>query len=51
MPKKTERGDHLGNFFRKKRLTVPRNAESGDSLVTPGMVCYAEKGKTFGSVR
>ena len=30
-------------FFRKKSVTVPKNNERGESLVSPGMVCYAEK--------
>ena len=29
--------------FRKKFLAVPKKVERGDSLVSPGMVCYAEK--------
>ena len=29
-------------FFRKKSLAVPKN-ERGESLASPGMVCYAEK--------
>ena len=29
--------------FRKKCLAVPKKIERGDSLVSPGMVCYAEK--------
>ena len=32
-----------GKKFRKKCLAVPKKIESGDSLVSPGMVCYAEK--------
>ena len=31
------------NFFRKKSLTMPKKTESGDPLVSPGMVCYAGK--------
>ena len=27
----------------KKCLTVPKKIERGDSLVSPGMICYAEK--------
>ena len=35
-------------FFRKKSLTVPKKIERGDTLVSPGMVCYAGKQeKTF----
>ena len=29
--------------IRKKCLAVPKKIERGDSLVSPGMVCYAEK--------
>ena len=29
--------------FRKKCLAVPKKIERGDSLVSPGMACYAEK--------
>ena len=32
-----------GKKFRKKCLAVPKKIERGDSLVSPGMVCYAEK--------
>ena len=43
-------GDPLGNFFLKKSLTMPKNS-NGDPLVSPGIVCYAEKKKNFfGSV-
>ena len=28
---------------KKKCLAVPKKIERGDSLVSPGMVCYAEK--------
>ena len=42
------RGDPLGKKiskkkFRKKCLAVPEKIERGDSLVSPGLVCYAEK--------
>ena len=42
------RGDPLRkkNFEKKsekKRLAVPKKIERGDSLVSPGMICYAEK--------
>ena len=42
------RGDPLRkkNFekkIRKKCLAVPKKNERGDSLVSPGMICYAEK--------
>ena len=30
-------------FFEKKSLAVPKQNERGESLVSPGMVCYAEK--------
>ena len=30
-------------LFRKKSLAVPKKNERGESLVSPGMVCYAEK--------
>ena len=65
MPKKTERGDPLGFFnipsvakhqknaggpMGKKFLAVPKKIERWDALVSPGMVCYAEKqGKLFWS--
>ena len=29
--------------IRKKCLAVPKKIERGDSLVSPGMICYAEK--------
>ena len=29
--------------IQKKGLAVPKKIERGDSLVSPGMVCYAEK--------
>ena len=35
-------------FFEKKSLAVPKKNERGESLVSPGVVCYAEKQeKTF----
>ena len=42
------RGDPLRkkNFekkIRKKCLALPKKTERGDSLVSPGMICYAEK--------
>ena len=37
-------------FFRKKSLAVPRKNERGDPLVSPGMVCYAEKPFWFSSL-
>ena len=30
----------------EKSLTMPKETESGDSLVSPGMACYAEKEET-----
>ena len=37
-------GTLWGNFFfGKKSLAVPKKNERGESLVSPGMVCYAEK--------
>ena len=42
---KTRRGDPfetLKNFSKKSR-TVPKKIQRGESLVSPGMVCYAEK--------
>ena len=64
MPKKSEKGDfdihsvakHQkleggpfgGKFFRKK-VSVPKKTEREDSLVSLGIVCYAEKEeKPFG---
>ena len=42
--KKMQGGDPLGKiFFSKKSLAVPKKNERGESLVSPGMVCYAEK--------
>ena len=42
--RKTERGDPLGEkIFRIKSLAVPKKIGRGDPLVSPGMVCYAEK--------
>ena len=40
---KKMQGDPFGKKFRKKCLAVPKNIERGDSLVSPSMVCYAEK--------
>ena len=43
--KKNAGGGPFGEkfFSRKKSLAVPKKNESGDPLVSPGMVCYAEK--------
>ena len=41
-------GDPLGKRFSEKSLTVPEKTERRDPLVSPVMVCYAEKEeKTF----
>ena len=50
---KKMQGDPLGKkFFRKKSVAVPKQNERGEPLVSPGMVCYAEKQeKPFCSVR
>ena len=38
------KGDPLGNFFSSKKVSQCRNkTEKGDPLVSPGIVCYAEK--------
>ena len=34
---------HFEKKIRKTCLAVPKKIERGDSLVSPGMVCYAEK--------
>ena len=36
-------GTLWGKNFPKKSLAVPKKIERGDPLVSPGMVCYAEK--------
>ena len=36
-------GDPLRKKIFRKCLAVPKKIERGDSLVSPGMVCYAEK--------
>ena len=41
--KKIEEGTLWGKNFPEKSLTVPKKIERGDPLVSPGMVCYAEK--------
>ena len=41
--KKNAGGPPWEIFFRKKSLAVPKKNERGESLVSPGMVCYAEK--------
>ena len=44
-------GGHFGeNFFGKKSLAVPEKNERGEPLVSPGMVCYAEKPFWFSSL-
>ena len=48
---KIEGGTLWGIFFSEKSHNAEK-IERGDSLVSPGMVCYAEKeGNLFGSVR
>ena len=49
--KKKCRGDPLGKkiFFEKKSRSAEKN-ERGESLVLPGMVCYAEKPFWFSSL-
>ena len=45
---KIEGGPFGEKSFPKKSLAVPKKTERGDPLVSPGMVCYAEKQeKTF----
>ena len=41
--KKMQGGPFEEKKIRKKCLAVPKKIERGDSLVSPGMVCYAEK--------
>ena len=42
------KGDPLGKKIYEKSPAVPKKIERMDSLVSPGMVCYAEKQqKTF----
>ena len=36
-------GPFGGNFFSKKKSRSAEKNERGESLVSPGMVCYAEK--------
>ena len=40
---KNEGGPFAKKFFRETRLAVPKKIKTGDPLVSPGMVCYAEK--------
>ena len=48
---KKMQGDPLGKkFFSKKSLAMPKKNERGESLVSPGMVCYAEKPFWFSSL-
>ena len=45
---KNLRGEPLGKIFFRKKVSQCRKNEGGDPLVSPGMVCYAEKqGKPF----
>ena len=39
------KGGPLEKFFFEKSLTMPKKTERKNSLVSPGMVCYAEKEK------
>ena len=41
--KKLQGGPFEEKKFEKKYLAVPKKIERGDSLVSPGMICYAEK--------
>ena len=41
--KKNAGGTLWGKNFFEKSLAVPKKNERGESLVSPGMVCYAEK--------
>ena len=41
--KKMQGGPFGEKNFEKKCLAVPKKIERGDSLVSPGLVCYAEK--------
>ena len=41
--KKNAWGTLWGNFFSKKKSRSAEKNERGESLVSPGMVCYAEK--------
>ena len=50
--KKMHGGPFGENFFSKKKSRSAEKNEKGDPLVSPGMVCYAEKQENlFGSVR
>ena len=40
---KMQGGPFGENFFSKKKVSQCRKNERGESLVSPGMVCYAEK--------
>ena len=41
--KKNAGGTLWGNFFSEKKSRSAEKNERGESLVSPGMVCYAEK--------
>ena len=41
--KKNLRADPLRKIFPKKSLTMQKKTEREDHLVSPGIVCYAEK--------
>ena len=46
------KGNTFGEFFSKKKSHNAEKTEREDPLVSPGMVCSAEKEKNlFGSVR
>ena len=40
-------GGPFGKTFFKKSLTVPKQLKGGDPLVSPSIVCYAEKDETL----
>ena len=40
-------GGPFGEFFFEKSLTMPKQIEREDPLVSPGIVCYGEKGKPW----
>ena len=45
-------GGAFGEIFSEKSFTMPKKNRKGGPLVSPGIVCYAEKEENlFGSVR
>ena len=48
--KKMQGGPFGENFFSKKKSRSAEKNERGESLVSPGMVCYAEKPFWFSSL-